>query len=333
MSGARVVAAMVSVAIVGLPAVATAAPTPPKAAGGAPAPVVTAADAQTKAVATEALGKLPLRFETNVGQVDPQVRFTAKGAGYDLFLTGDKAVMSLTRTADPADASAAQATKVTASVGLALVGGNPKAAVKGMDRQAGVTNYILGNDPSKWHTQVPGYGRVVYQGVYPGISLVYHGASQGLEYDFDVAPGANPADIAWNVTGSDSVVIDAAGNLVIATPAGPLTEACPHLYQNVAGQQRTVSGGFVLRGGDRVGFDVGSYDRTKPLVIDPVVAYSTYLGGSFSEVPGGIAVDASGSAYVTGSTKSADYPTTPDAFQTTALTHPKPPRRRLRCLM
>jgi uncharacterized repeat protein (TIGR01451 family) len=192
---------------------------------------------------------------------------------------------------------------------MRLVGANQAAVVVGLDPLPGKTNYFIGNDPKKWHRGVAQYARVEYRGVYPGVSLIYYGRQGQLEHDFVVAPGADPRRIRLGFEGAKKLRLDAEGNLVLMTREGEVTLRAPVIYQEVDGVRARVSGRYVLKGKRRVGFDVDSYDRLRPLVIDPVLVYSTYLGGNNYEVGYRIAVDASGSAYVTGTTGSTDFPT------------------------
>jgi hypothetical protein len=252
------------------------------------------------------LDALPLGFEANRGQTDPQVQFVSRGDGYGVFLTAGEAVLSLLGS----QAGAA------AVLHLQLVGANLAPAVVGLDPLPGTANYLLGNYPGRWHTAIPTYARVEYQGVYPGINLDYHGTQRQLEYDFTLAPGANPGQIALTVQGADGLSLDAAGNLVLHTAGGDVVEHAPVIYQESDGVRRLISGGYVLLGPDRVGFRVGPYDRSRPLVIDPVLVYSTFLGGSSFDAGNGIAVDAADNVYVTGRTVSADFPTVNSAQAT-----------------
>src|SRR5262249_33607315 len=169
----------------------------------------------------------------------------------------------------------------------------------------------------QFHTNIPTYGRVQYQDVYPGIDLVYYGNQQQLEYDFQVAAGADAGAIRLRFAGASGLSVDGAGNLVVQTAAGDLVEHAPILYQEGSAGRQSVSGGYVLDGDDEVHFQVGAYDATRPLVIDPILSYSTYLGGDPRHFSEGIAVDGSGNAYVTGNTFSSNFPTTPGALQTT----------------
>jgi hypothetical protein len=243
-------------------------------------------------------GNVPLSFEANQGQTDAQVRFLSHGSGYALFLTPTESVLSLQK--QPAAGAAPAAPAVLT---MALAGADPAAQVVGLNELSGKINYLRGNDPSLWHSDIPTYAQVESRQVYAGIDMVYHGNGQQLEYDFTVAPGANPGAIALDFQGQDSTKLDGQGNLVLHTAGGDIVEDAPVLYQDVGGARRAVSGGYVFRGANKVGFQVGAYDHSLPLVIDPVLAYSTYLGG-FEGRGNAIAVDGKGNAFITGSVKS-----------------------------
>jgi hypothetical protein len=250
-----------------------------------------------------AYGQLPLSFTANQGQTAAQVSFLAQGPQSTLFLTNNgTAVLSL----------APQGSQPGDVLQMQLVGANTGPTVSGQDLLPGVSNYLIGSDPSQWHTNVPNYGEVDYQGVYQGIDLRYHGNGQQLEYDFVVAPGADPSQIRLSFAGQQGMNLDGQGNLVLQTAAGPVSEQAPVLYQvNADGTHTAVSGGYVLESDGTVGLQVGAYDQSHPLVIDPTLDYSTYLGGSNGTDEGlGIAVDGYGNAYVTGFTNSTNFPHT-----------------------
>ncbi len=273
----------------------------------------------------QSYGQIPLSFEANQGQTDAQVNFLLRGSGYALFLTPNEAVLSLQQQAAASgdavaevaktsgvvpEVSATSATTPPSVLHMQLVGANAQPQVVGLDQQPGVSNYFIGNDPSQWYTGVANYDKVEYQDVYPGINLVYYGNQRQLEYDWVVAPGADPSVITLGFQGADSMALDAAGNLVLHTAGGDVIEHAPIVYQESGGIRQNVSGQFVLEGNGQVRFVVGAYDSSKPLIIDPVLSYSTYLGGSTQDRGGfGIAVDISGNAYVTGDTCSTDFPT------------------------
>ena len=201
-------------------------------------------------------------------------------------------------------------------ISMQFVGANAHPAVTGVDKRETVSNYLLGSDPSQWHSDVANFGQVQYANLYSGIDAVFYGNQQHLEYDFNVAAGADPGQIQWQIQGTEGLSIDESGNLLIHTAGGDLVQQAPTIYQEVDGAQVPVSGRFVLAGDDRVGFAVGNYDASLPLVIDPVLDYASYLGGNSIDQGYGIAVDGSGNAYVTGNAGSTDFPVTPGAYQT-----------------
>lgn len=263
-------------------------------------------------------GKMPLRFEANRGQTDPRVQFVSHGEGYTLLLTSNEAVLTLGASAakqalsnSPLNAISAgsQPNQNTAVVRLQLLGANRAPEVIRDDELPTKSNYFIGNDPSKWHRDIPNYGKVSYGNVYPGIDLVYYGNQRQLEHDFVVSPGANPSLIALRVRGADSLSLDSAGNLLLMTQGGVLQLEKPVIYQMVGGNRQAIAGGYRLSGDSTVAFDVSSYDHRLALVIDPVLSYSTYLGGSSSDIFSGVATDARGNVYVAGYTTSVDFPT------------------------
>jgi len=266
-----------------------------------------------------AYGKLPLSFEENQGQTAREVRYVSHGSGYELFLTPQEAVLAL-RPNVPRDLSplhrtatlraprkARRAGQVTA-ICMRLEGANPDAQIAGMDQLPGRTNYFIGNDPKKWHTDLPSYGRVKYAGVFPGVDLVFYGNQRRLEYDFVVAPGADPKSIAMKVEGARKMRINSHGDLVLSVAGGEVELQKPEVYQNVRGERREIAGGYAIDRNHRVTFAIGSYDSSEPLILDPVLNYSTYLGGSAGEFGFAIAVDGTGNAFIAGQTFSTDFP-------------------------
>src|SRR6266850_297113 len=271
--------------------------------------------AAAEARPSETYGRLPLHFEANLGQTNEDVRFLARGPGYSVYLTAGEAVVVLAKPNADAkrDAHATRerlGTQTRATpivVRMSLVGAATKPLVSGLDELPGKANYFIGKDPAKWRTNVPTYAKVRYHEVYPGIDLVYYGNQRRLEYDFLVAPGADPNGIVIGFQGAERLEIDAQGELVLHVAGDVIRQRVPVIYQETDGVRTKIEGRYVLKDKHRVGFQVAAYDLARPLVIDPVLVYSTYLGGSGSERGNGIAVDATGAAYVTGSTDSADF--------------------------
>jgi len=267
---------------------------------------------------------LPTGFEINRGQTDRRVKFLAHGSGYTLFLTATDAVLNVT-TLTAAHARAGKTTTARPTGGdvvrLRLVGANAHAAITGLDRLPGASNYLLGHKRSQWRTGVQSYARVSYRDIYHGVNLVYHGAQRQLEYDFVLAPGVSPTTIKLDVLGARGLRLDRAGNLVLRLPNGDLSQARPVVYQQVRGRRVAVSGRYALLGHDEAGFIVGHHDTHAPLVIDPVLSYATYLGGgadSSDSAGNAVAVTRAGDAYVTGYTSSTSFPTTTGAYSTTS---------------
>ena len=244
-------------------------------------------------------GKLPLVFEANQGQTDPSVKFLTRGEGYTAFLTSSGLTLSL-RSPEPMTANR--------TLQLNFLGARKNSPVSGEERQTGRVNYFLGSNPAQWHTNVPTYGEVRYNGIYPGIDLLYHGTDRQLEYDFEVRPGADPRAIKFEVQGADRIKLDAQGDLLLKTNSGELRLQCPVVYQQLHGRRVVVDGGYVVKDSTHVSFEVAHYDASKPLVIDPVLIYASYLGGTGADQANGIAVDSTGSVYLAGTTTSVDFP-------------------------
>jgi hypothetical protein len=237
----------------------------------------------------QSYGQMPISFEANAGQTDAQVQYLARGSGYALFLTSTSAVLNLEKVA----ATAATPTSVPGvALAMNLVGANSNATVAGLDQLPGTSNYFIGNDPSKWRTNIANYGQIAYENIYAGVNLVYYGNQQQLEYDFTVAPGADPASIRMSFQGANSISLDSQGNLVLSTASGDVLEHAPVVYQVVGGSRQAIAGQFVLLGQDEVGFQVGPHDSSLPVTIDPVLSYSTYFGGTSDDVGQGIVVEA-----------------------------------------
>ena len=265
----------------------------------------------TKQQALAAYGKLPLSFTANAGQTDARVRYSAQGAGFSVFLTRREAMLSLKRPGK-------QGRGRGVALALRFLGSNRNVAIRGERPGPGRVNYLLGNDPAKWRTGLRTYERVVYRNLWPGVDMVFAGQNGTLKYEFLVRPGARVRDIRLAYRGAKRLSLDRQGNLRIGTSLGVLTDTRPLSYQLVAGKRVPVRSSFALEPhGGGYGFAVDSaYDRRYPLLIDPGLLYSTYLGGGSFDFGVGIALDGAGSAYLTGYTASADFPTTAGAFDT-----------------
>jgi len=336
-----------------------------------------------RAQLAESYGRLPLSFEVNDGQTDNQVKFLSRGQGYTLFLTSSEAVLATTVQKSVAQGSFTNPRWRTALPGsfhlllpaefettstilgqvrapgaqppphavlhMKLVGANLSPKVAGQNELPGRTNYFIGDDPQKWRTNILAYAKVKYADVYPGVDLVYYGNQRQLEYDFVVAPGADPGVIRLRVAGDgiyggppgrgehhegSHLHIDANGDLVIETHGGKFDFHKPVVYQPApenyesyrmgrasgrlqmitgklphAINRKYIDGHYVLKGEDQVSFKLAAYDVSQPIVIDPVLNYSTYLGGSDFDQGFAIATDRLGNAYVTGETCSVNFPT------------------------
>ncbi len=322
-----------------------------------------------QALATGGYGRLPLSFEPNQGQTDSQVKFISRGSGYTLFLTSTEAVLSLkagpgpkllplrpigTRealsrmedlkaerllpraasrlpTPGPETSHPPVDTERPTVLRMKLVGANPAPKVLGLNELPGKANYFIGNDPTKWRTNVPTYSKVCYHDIYPGVDLVYYGNQGQLEYDFGVAPGIDPGVIKLSLQSEDEASVNQqTGDLVLRVSGGEVRFNKPIVYQKFTGSakraddagaaKRFIKGRYVTKGGRQIAFEVATYDSTKALVIDPILSYSTYLGGKSVDFGHGIAIDSSRNAYVTGGTQSTNFPTTPGPSRRHAAT-------------
>jgi uncharacterized repeat protein (TIGR01451 family) len=296
-----------------------------------------ASEATAKAGALEAFRNSRMAFEANQGQADRRVEFLSRGAGYALFFTQHGLVMKLQGRVPakispnsvsssvlssmpyiggyaPA-AAADQGRHQTESVlNMQLVAANPHARATAQDRLPSTSNYFIGNDHNKWRMNVARFGKVRYAGIYPGIDMVYYGNQRQLEYDFVVAPRADPNLIALRLsdgTAGDAKLatrIESNGDLVAHLENGDVRFRRPIVYQNVGSQKEFVDGRYVLESNGRVRFALGAYDHSRELVIDPTAAYATYLGGSNVDIALGVTLDGFGSCFVTGTTLSTDFP-------------------------
>ncbi len=291
-------------------------------------------------------GQLPLSFEPNAGQTGSRVKFLSRGPGYTVFLTEGEAILALTVEKEKRKQVSKRApgfgfapfrdalgprpepARENAVLRMRLIGANKTSLLSGMEPLPGTLSYFLGKDPRNWRTHVQNYSKVRYQDVYPGIDLVYYGNQGRLEYDFVAAPGSDPHAISLKFDKFSTIRLDRrSGDLVVRTAGADVHFQKPLAYQTESDEQsrgansnqrkHLIESSFVVKADNRIAFQLGPYDHTKPLVIDPVLSYSTYLGGSANDYATAIAVDSTGSAYVTGYTSSANFPVTPSAYQTT----------------
>ncbi|MEZ0578330.1 hypothetical protein [Nocardioides sp. MH1] len=308
----RVAAAVTVLALA--PVVTTVVPAPALSSGVAAVAAPSSTTSEPGEVAARrAYATSPLAFETNRGQVDRRVKLFARGRGFDLFLTERGAVFDLRSPDAPGD----DTERSSAAVVLDPVGAAREPRVVGRRHRSTTTSYFLGNDRSEWRRDVRTFDRARYQDLYPGIDLVFGGDRTGPEYDFLVSPGSDPATIRYRLRGAESLRIED-GALVATTAAGDFVHRAPVAFQRVDGHRRIVESSFRLRRGV-VTFDVGAYDRDRPLVIDPDtdITYSTYLGGTGDDGADAVAVE-DGDVYLTGYARSADFPTTTGAYDSTA---------------
>ena len=258
---------------------------------------VPVSDAASAAVAAH-YDRLPLAFELNRSQSNPQVQFLARGIGYTFFLTHEESVLALSRPS-----------KAAGVLRMKLARSNVNARFGGLDELPGKSNYILGNRPENWHTNIPTYRKVARRNIYRGIDVIYYGTQRQLEYDFVVSPGANPRVIQLDFEGAQNLRTDSAGNLIVKVADGEVRMLRPLAYQQVAGAKHPVTASYVVKGSSSASFELGGYDRALPLVIDPTLAYSTYLGGSNIDGANAIAVAPDATAFIVGGTFSTDFPT------------------------
>jgi uncharacterized repeat protein (TIGR01451 family) len=265
----------------------------PHSTGVSPSAPAGPAPEATASVPPGAFGRLPLSFEPNQGQTDARVKFLARGQGYGIFLTDNDALLSFSGS----------------QMRMRLQGASTSPQITGVDQLPGKVNYLLGNKSENWQTNIPTYARVRYQQVYPGVDLIYYGNQKQLEYDFVVEPGASFKQIGLAFDGAGKLKLNRHGDLILGSAAHKITLLRPKAYQEIDNKRREVSVRYLLKSRGQVAFQVGNYDKSRKLVIDPVLVYSTYLGGAGQDTGSSIAVDSSGNAYITGQTAAVNFPT------------------------
>ena len=263
------------------------------------------AEKVTKEAASHAMSRLPLLIEPNRGQTDSKVKFVARSMGYQAYLTGPATAMLEYRPSD-------KDTKTVDFLTMKLAGANTAAAAEPLEPTGGVSNYILGADSSKWITNVPHYAKLRYGNVYPGVDVIYQGDNSHFRYDFQVNPGADPKAIQIAYEGGKGVSLDKDGNAVVALSSGRMIASKPVIFQEYGGQKHSVDGSYVITASNTVAFQVGAYDKSQALVIDPSDTYAGYYGAgattTFNTVFNGVAIDNINGIYMTGWTSDLALP-------------------------
>jgi hypothetical protein len=255
------------------------------------------------------IAHLPLVFESNKGQAPADAAFVVR-APYPIFLRADRAMLVLPRKIWPQ----AESARPASAVSLELVGSNETARSEGLDRLPGRSNYYIGTDARNWQSGIPQYAAVSFKSIYPGIDLLYYGKDGEMEYDLVLSPGADPSAIKFRISGADEVALNGSGNLDLHTPSGIVELRKPVIYQKQKDESRLpVDGDFVLSGNE-VSLRVEDYEKDKPLIVDPVLSFSTLIGANSNTTVSGVAADESGDMFVTGTTFATNYPTV-NAFQ------------------
>lgn len=244
----------------------------------------------------QAYGQRPMYFERNEGQSDKAVKYLARGHGYQIFLTNEKAILKLALATG--DAAALQ-------LSFNISNGSPV----GLNQLPTKSNYILGNNPLDWRTDVTNFAGVKYSEIQPGVDLAFYGTQRALEYDFILAPGADPSQITLTIDGADKLELADNGDLLMHLGDATVVHRAPQSYQGQGQKKRLLNSRYVLKGGNQLGFALVDYDSTQTLIIDPVIDYSTFLGGTGSDEGFAIAVDNAGNAYITGTTYSNNFNT------------------------
>lgn len=248
---------------------------------------------EAKMTASKNYAKLPLRFEANVGQSAKPVKFLTRGSNYTVFLTSTEAVFSRRSRKTPRSVLRMQ-----------MIGANRNADVEGQQPLQGKVNYLIGNDRSKWHTGIPTFREVHYSNVWPGVDMAWYGTQNKLEYDFVIKPGYDASAVRLRFEGAEQLRVDEQGNLLLKAGGEEMVQSAPTVYQDQEHGRVNISGKYVIKAKQEVGFEVGAYDVNKPLVIDPLLTYSTYIGGESTDVGLGVAADSQGRVYLAGKTSS-----------------------------
>ena len=266
-------------------------------------------------------GKIPLTFEENLGQAENSVQFISRSMGGTLLLSPTETRIALPQKKPTVKESAAREGNFAANDlwQMTLRGANPQAVGRGLEPLSGKSNYLIGTDANQWRRNVVNFTRAEFGEIYPGVDIIYYGNQEKLEYDFIVQPNSDPQQIRLGFESARQVSLDAKGNLLIKTGTGVVTQKKPFAYQEQSGVRQEIACRFDIMdeqpgdGGSTIGFEIGDYDKNQPLVIDPVLVYSTYLGGSagdlFNAEQGNkILADNAGNAYIVGVTPSPDFP-------------------------
>lgn len=261
-----------------------------------PVETLTEPDPATRNRLTESFARMPLCFEANRGQAASSAQFVSAGSGYRLLLSPTESQLVAHRNS-----------KEGRTLRMQLLNADPSAEMHGLDPLATRANYFIGNNPSKWHTNVPTFARVICEKVYPGVDMIYYGNQRELEYDFVVAPGADPDNIRLRFECAQKTAVDAEGNLIVQAGNTEVRHKKPVAFQEWDGERREVPVDFDLLADGTAGFHIGDYDKSRELVIDPVLVFSTYLGGSAADFGRGVFVDTAGRVYVLGDSRSSDF--------------------------
>ncbi|MDP1879849.1 MAG: SBBP repeat-containing protein, partial [Parachlamydiaceae bacterium] len=266
------------------------------------------ADEITKEKLNAQLYNLPLSFEKNIGQTHPVVEYLVRNNGLNLFFTKQDILISLKNSADE-----------DWGIRMKFLESQSLTSVHGIDEQEHKSNYFIGQDCDKWHSNISNYNKICYKNIYKGIDLLFYGKGTELEYDINVFPGSDPRQIKFQIEGVKTIFVDDEGHLhLVIDESTELLMHKPYIYQMVEGKHQLINGSFQLLPNNQIGFEIAEYDHQKLLIIDPVLSYSTYLGGNGTAFLGGVLkVDSSGNVYVIGSTSGNTFPTTVGAYQTT----------------